>query len=76
MAITVAPRSDTSLAKLDPTLKLDIRYASNNNFLGTPLYTSARAFLQRPAAEALVKAHRELEKSGYAGFKGKVLEKA
>src|SRR5271167_2992555 len=38
------------LIKLDSTLKLDIHYASDNNFLGTPLYTEARAFLQRQAA--------------------------
>lgn len=50
---------------LDPSFKLDIRYAANNNFLGTPLYTSARAFMQRAAAEALVRAHKNLEKHGY-----------
>jgi len=27
--------------------RLDIRYATDNNFLGTPFYTSARAFMQR-----------------------------
>jgi len=53
------------LIKLDPTLKLDIRYASSNNFLGTPLYEEARAFLQRPAAEALVRANRKLHEQGY-----------
>jgi zinc D-Ala-D-Ala dipeptidase len=53
------------LVKLDPTIKLDIRYATANNFLGAPLYTQARAFLQRPAAEAVVRAHRELEAQGY-----------
>jgi zinc D-Ala-D-Ala dipeptidase len=53
------------LIKLDPTIKLDIRYATTNDFLGTPLYTQARAFLQRPAAEALVRAHRELKVQGY-----------
>ena len=53
------------LVRLDPTIKLDIRYASSRNFLGTPLYTQARAFLQRPAAEALVRAHRALKKRGY-----------
>jgi zinc D-Ala-D-Ala dipeptidase len=53
------------LVKLDPTIKLDVRYATANNFLGTPLYTQARAFLQRPAAEALVRAHRELKAQGY-----------
>ena len=53
------------LTALDPTIKLDIRYATANNFLGTPLYTSARAFLQRPAAEALLRAHRSLGEQGY-----------
>ena len=53
------------LVTLDPTIKLDIRYATSNNFLGTPVYTQARAFLQRPAAEALLRAHRELHAQGY-----------
>lgn len=53
------------VTKLDPTIKLDIRYASIDNFLGVPLYTSARAFLQRPAAEALLRAHQRLQKGGY-----------
>ncbi len=53
------------LTTLDPTLRLDIRYATTNNFLGAPLYTEARAFLQRPAAEALVRVHRALAKRGY-----------
>lgn len=53
------------LVKLDPTIKLDIRYATSNNFVGTPVYTQARAFLQRPAAEAVLRAHRELKAQGY-----------
>ena len=53
------------LVTLDPSIKLDIRYATANNFLGTPVYTQARAFLQRPAAEALLRAHRELKAHGY-----------
>src|SRR5882724_7015583 len=53
------------LNKLDPTIKLEIRYATSNNFLGTPVYSDARAFLQRPAAEALVRAHRKLKEQGY-----------
>ena len=53
------------LAPLDSTIHLDIRYASDRNFLGTPVYTEARAFLQRPAAEALLRAHRALAAEGY-----------
>jgi len=53
------------LVKLDPTIKLDIRYAGANNFLGKPVYKESRAFLQRPAAEALLKAHQQLARNGY-----------
>jgi D-alanyl-D-alanine dipeptidase len=59
------PTDLVELAKLDPKIKLDIRYATTDNFLSTPVYTSARAFLQRPAAEALLRAHRELAQQGY-----------
>lgn len=50
---------------IEPGLKLDIRYASTNNFLGRPVYRQARAFLQRPAAEALARTHRALSADGY-----------
>jgi D-alanyl-D-alanine dipeptidase len=53
------------LVTLDSTIRLDIRYATGRNFLGTPVYSQARAFLQRPAAEALVRAHRALAPEGY-----------
>jgi D-alanyl-D-alanine dipeptidase len=52
------------LVQIDPTLRLDIHYASANNFLGTPLYSQARAFLQRPAAEAVARANRKLRAQG------------
>jgi zinc D-Ala-D-Ala dipeptidase len=53
------------LIRLDPTLHLDIRYAKSNNFVGRPVYKEARAFLQRPAAEAVVRANQILRKKGY-----------
>jgi zinc D-Ala-D-Ala dipeptidase len=53
------------LTVADPTIHLDIRYASTRNFLGTPLYSQARAFLQRPAAEALLRVQRSLAADGY-----------
>jgi D-alanyl-D-alanine dipeptidase len=55
----------TELTRLDPTIRLDIRYATPNNFVGRPVYGEARAFLQRPAAEALVRAHRSLKERGF-----------
>jgi CubicO group peptidase (beta-lactamase class C family)/D-alanyl-D-alanine dipeptidase len=53
------------LSTLDSTIKFDIRYATTNNFISTPMYSQARAFLQRPAAEALLRAHRALAKQGF-----------
>jgi len=53
------------LVVLEPGLKLDIRYATPNNFTGRAVYPEARAFLQQPAAEALVRAHRALALKGY-----------
>ncbi len=59
------PTDLVELKKLDSSIHLDIRYAGKNNFLSTPMYSQARAFLQRPAAEALVRAHHNLKKLGY-----------
>jgi D-alanyl-D-alanine dipeptidase len=59
------PADLVELIALDPTIRLDIRYASTRNFLGTPLYSQARAFLQRPAAQALVRVERSLAAEGY-----------
>ncbi|HEX9189486.1 MAG TPA: M15 family metallopeptidase [Vicinamibacteria bacterium] len=53
------------LTNLDPTIRLDVRYATPDNFLSTPVYEEARAFLQRPAAEAVLRAHRALREKGY-----------
>jgi D-alanyl-D-alanine dipeptidase len=73
-ALAVKPPEETGpfrkpdlveLAPLDPTIHLDIRYAQSNNFLGTPVYTQARAFLQRPAAEALLRVLHKLQPLGY-----------
>lgn len=53
------------LVKLDPEFKLDIRYATNNNFTKQAVYKQARAFLQDSAAWSLVKVNQELKQLGY-----------
>jgi D-alanyl-D-alanine dipeptidase len=53
------------LIRIDPTLKLDIRYATANNLAGQPVYKQARAFLQRDAAMAVAQVNRELKPLGY-----------
>jgi zinc D-Ala-D-Ala dipeptidase len=52
------------LIKLNKSIKLDIRYARSDNFVGRPVYTEARAFMQRLAAEAIVRVHKLLKKQG------------
>ncbi|HEY0303985.1 MAG TPA: M15 family metallopeptidase [Longimicrobiales bacterium] len=53
------------LRALDPTIRYDIRYATTNNFMSSVFYSQPRAFLQRPAAEAVARAHKKLNALGY-----------
>src|SRR5260221_2132320 len=53
------------LMKRHPAIHLDIRYATSDNLVGKPVYAEARAFLQRPAAEALVRVNRALREKGW-----------
>ena len=67
-----APRKESNkreahlieLVTLDRSIKLDIRYATDNNFVGRAVYPEARAFLQKPAAEAVVRVHKKLKEKG------------
>ena len=59
------PGELVELTRLDSTIRLDIRYAKSQNFAGRAVYSEARAFLQRPAAEALVAVNQELAPLGY-----------
>ena len=59
------PTDLVELRKLDPTIKLDIRYATKNNLFDSVFYSQARAFLQRAPAEALVRVNRKLKAMGY-----------
>lgn len=53
------------LTTISPTLQLDVRYATADNFLGEPVYAQASAFLQRPAAEALARVAARLAGDGF-----------
>lgn len=59
------PNDLVELVRLDPSIRLEIRYATTNNFLGSRFYDEARAFLQRPAAEAVARANKSLRQQGY-----------
>ena len=59
------PPELVELVKLEPTLRLDIRYATENNFMGARFYEQPRAFMQKPAAEALQAVQRKLAARGF-----------
>ena len=52
-------------ATLEPGIRLDVRYATTNNFMSSVFYDEPRVFLQRPAAEAVARVHRALAEHGY-----------
>ncbi len=57
-----------SIQKYIPSIKVELRYASNHNFIGHPIkgYFSNNAILTIEAAKALKKAQQELIKKGYS----------
>jgi D-alanyl-D-alanine dipeptidase len=59
------PADLVELVTLDPSIHLEIRYATTNNFLGSKFYAQARAFMQRSPAEAVARAAKTLKPLGY-----------
>lgn len=55
--------------ELAPGLVLDIRYATKNNFVGVPLYSEAKCFLQEGTARKLVKVVEKLKLTLMLGIK-------
>jgi len=49
---------------LDPTIRLDLRYARADNFTGVAVYPGARCLLRRDAAERLARVQRALQAEG------------
>lgn len=52
------------LEQVIPGIVLDIRYATANNFTGQKIYKAPRAYLRKPAAEALRTIQAELKEQG------------
>ena len=59
------PKRLLELVTLDPAIRLDMRYATSNNFTGRVLYDAARAFLAAPAAQAVVRASKAAQADGF-----------
>ncbi|MEL6636293.1 MAG: M15 family metallopeptidase [Bacteroidota bacterium] len=56
------------LSRLDSSLVLDLKYATDDNFVEEQLYDCPRCFLRPAVARALIRAQRQLRRRGL-GFK-------
>jgi D-alanyl-D-alanine dipeptidase len=54
----------TEVARLDSTIRLDIRYATDNNFMKQVIYDCGRCFYRSQVARALLKVHQGLKPQG------------
>jgi zinc D-Ala-D-Ala dipeptidase len=64
-SVKVHPEKELiDLEKLIPTLVLDIRYATTNNFTGEKIYSIAKAYARKPVAESLKKIQADLKSQG------------
>lgn len=63
---TVQYAPDKQLTNLSgiPGIRVDLRYAGNNNFTHTTLYSNARPYMRKPAAEALKRVQADMNRQG------------
>ena len=61
------PKSFQRVTRLDASIRSDMRYASDQNFVGRPIagYLAPVCYLANPAAKALVEVHQGLLAQGY-----------
>ncbi len=52
------------ISTINPRIILDIKYATSDNFVGKPVYTAAKAYLETKVAKKLDDAQRLLETKG------------
>jgi D-alanyl-D-alanine dipeptidase len=67
-AVSKRPPDIVDAATIVPRLRLDMRYLTDNNFIGRPIagYVAPKCYLTRDAAEALKEVQEELVAKGYS----------
>ncbi len=58
------PAELVDLSEVAPHVRIDMRYATPDNFLHAAVYPCTRCLLRRPVAEALARAQKSLEAQG------------
>src|SRR6478735_5811753 len=65
-SLAAVPQNELiNLEKHIPGVKLDIRYATTNNFTKEKIYNLSRAYARKPVAESLKSAQEEFKKLGF-----------
>jgi beta-N-acetylhexosaminidase/D-alanyl-D-alanine dipeptidase len=62
--VAPAPDALVDLRALDPSIRIEMPYATSQNFTGVALYPVARCLLRREVAERLVRVERRLAAQG------------
>ena len=52
------------LVNINPNIRLDIKYATDDNFTKKAVYTQAKCFLRKAVADKINLVQQELEKQG------------
>lgn len=63
-AVSFAQYDLVDVKKLDSTIVLDIKYATENNFTGKKIYDEAKFFLRKEPALKILEIQKELQKLG------------
>lgn len=64
-ALGAGPDDLVDVLTINPRIRLEIRYATADNFVGKPMYRTSKCFLRREVAERLSKAQVDFEKLGF-----------
>lgn len=67
LAALAAPPTLVDVARLDERFRLDIKYATEDNFFGKKVYAHARCLLRPEVAQSVVKAQQWLD-ANHAGY--------
>lgn len=68
LPLAAAPDYDTTewtdIGLAEPSIVLDLKYATEDNFVQSKMYECGRCFLRKPVAAAVITAHRQLQQQG------------
>lgn len=64
-ALAAAEHDLVDIQSVNPRIRVELPYATNQNFVGVAVYRTNKAFLRKPVAAALSAVQETLEKKGF-----------